>query len=1024
MFEGSTDKFDFTDIEGRKKMGRNDEDGGCRMSGASGFLMVLLAIAIAVGVGLIVHFAGNQKELNCNCQCGPAEGVVTMAPGFLTETCKAKAVLGNQELCGLCPERTTTPSMSTTLGMRTASTMPNTTMPPTSSPHPITDTRLPTSVKPLHYELNLRPEMYNDKPETFTFNGTVAIKVECKSPTDNITLHIATQNLTTTPTVEASDNTEVSPVVLHTTRDVTRQFLIMTLDKPLVVGNQYVIQLAFEDRLSNTVLLGMYVSTYRDEAANMTKYMTATQFEPTYARHAFPCFDEPAFKATFDIKLERQPHIISLSNMPLVSSVTMGDGYVADHFDVSVTMSTYLVAFVFGELESVKNVTENNVLFGVYTTPQNINQTAFALNLGSRLLDTFEEYFNISFALPKLDNVGLPDFVYGAMENWGLMTYREVFLLNVEGVTTTYDMEFSAEVLSHEIVHSWFGNLVSPAWWDDIWLNEGFATFLSFLGVDRVVPEWGMMDLVNLYIIQPVMDVDSVESIVPIFREAYTPDQILALFDIITYYKGCGVIRMMWFFLGPETFRKGLERYLNEKAYGNGAHDDLWASLQTQAVNDGKTDFDIKSVMDSWILQTNYPVVTVRKVNGGLYLNQSRFLLQSNNNTDFAGYSWTIPFTYTTDQKLNYDQSANNVLWMAPNTQVYATDASISKMNGWVIGNIQHYGYYRVNYEQENWNALITQLKTDYTKIHVVNRGTLISDLWALFKAGQADLVTAWDMLTYLQYETEFIPWQYASSELVYPNNMLTRRPAYGNFERFVLSLLEGRSLNVSLNDNRPTQQRSLSKLIFSLSCRYGVPECATRAKQLFNDWKNSGTLIPPDVKESVFCRAIKEGGEEEWNYMYDVYLNGPAVEQAGALASLGCTSRAWIISRYLDYILDPSKIRKQDAPRAFTSLLRNTNAFYQTFEYILAKWEFIVVDYQLDVNALNTIVSTAAAGMFTEYEMKKIENWRDEIHPDGAANLSGFDVALNRISVNMEWHNKYYERVAQWLENYVGSGP
>ncbi|XP_021356866.1 aminopeptidase Ey-like [Mizuhopecten yessoensis] len=947
MFKGSTDKFDFSDIESRKKMGRNDEEGGCRMSSASGFLLILFALAIAVGVGLLVHFTGNQKEFNCNCQCGPVEGVVTSAPGVLTETCKASAVLGNQQLCGLCPKMTTAPptGMTTTMLMSTTVTMDNTTGPPTPPPGPITDTRLPTSVKPLLYVLALRPELYNSKPETFTFNGTVGITIECISATDNITLHIATQNLTATPTVEAVNTSDVSPVVLNTTMDMARQFLILSLDKSLVAGNQYVVRIAFEDRLSNEVLLGMYVSTYRDEAANMTKYMAVTQFAPTYARHAFPCFDEPAMKARFDITLERQPHIISLSNMPISSSIVLGDGYIADHYDTSVVMSTYLVAFVFGELDSVKNTTANNVLFGVYTTPSNINQTSLALQLGSELLDTFEEYFNINYVLPKLDNVGVPDFVFGAMENWGLMTYREIFLVYREGVTTTQDMELTSEVLSHEIVHSWIGNLVSPTWWDDVWLNEGFATFLSYLGVHRVVPEWGMMDLINLYVIQPVMDVDSVENVTPVYREAYTPDQILALFEIITYFKGCAVIRMMWNFLGPETFRKGLEGYLNEKAYGNVAHDDLWAVLQAQAVMDGNTDVNVKAVMDSWILQKNYPVVTVRRVNGGLYLNQSRFLLKSDNTTDFAGYSWNIPFTYTTDKELKFDQSASDIVWMAPNTQVYVTDASLNKSSGWVMGNIQHYGYFRVNYEQENWNALITQLNTDYTKIHVVNRGTLISDVWALFKAGMADVETAWDMLSYLRHETEFIPWSYAASELTFPDSMLRSRPAYGNFERFMLSLLEGRSLNVTLNDNRPTQQRSLSKLMFSLSCKYGIQACATRSKELFNDWKNLGTLIPADIKETVFCKAVKEGGEEEWDYMFNLYVNGPVTEQPAALTALACSDRLWIISRYLDYILDPSKIRKQDVPRAFITLYSNPIAFYPAFEFILGKWEFLVVE-------------------------------------------------------------------------------
>lgn len=206
--------------------------------------------------------------------------------------------------------------------------------------------------------------------------------------------------------------------------------------------------------------------------------------------------------------------------------------------------------------------------------------------------------------------------------------------------------------------------------------------------------------------------------------------------------------------------------------------------------------------------------------------------------------------------------------------------------------------------------------------------------------------------------------------------------------------------------------------MIFSLSCTFGIEECNTRATAMFDDWKNKGKLIPPDVKSTVLCTAVRNGGEGEWDYIYDRYLNGPITDRPLALDALGCTDRLWIISRFLDYTLIQNKVRKQDVNQAFRSLLRN--AFYPTFEFILRKWKYMVTDYEVDVNTLNDIIGYVSAGMYRDHDIKKIENWRDDVHPEDGPTLHGFDQALEKIAVNMEWHSKYYDLVADWLENNV----
>ncbi|XP_069131189.1 aminopeptidase N-like [Argopecten irradians] len=1020
MFTSSTERFDFSNMddypgEGKRPPPRTDGS-VCHISIAAGFILTLLSLAIAVGVGIIVNFAGNNKNVTCSCLCEPSPQT-TNAPGYIPSACKALALEGNQEICGLCPDSTVTSTHSTTSAAPTDTTEVTK---PTEPPIITDDIRLPDNMKPYHYDITIRPELYNDKPETFTFSGRVDIFMNCIKATKNITVHSGSQVITQTPSVRLVNNTggRADPGVIGTARDDARQFLIIMLDTYLTIGEQYSLTLHFTANLTDN-LIGLYLSSYYSEEANATKYLAVTQLQHTYARFTFPCFDEPALKAKFAITLEREPQIFTLSNMPLLRSDNLTDGYIADVYDTTVIMPTYLVAFAFCDFLNVTNKTSNNVEFSVFSRPEYINQTTFALEEGIKMLDAFENYFNISYTLPKLDNIALPDFYYGAMENWGLVTYREAYLLYEPGMTTTSYLIFIAEIIAHELAHMWFGNIVSPVWWDDIWLNEGFATFLSYLGVEMVLPEWKMMDLITTDVIQRVMDVDSYESTVPIYRMAYTPRQIGDLFDSITYSKGASVIRMMWFFLGEETFRRGLEGYLKEQMFGNVAHDDLWVALQKQAQLDGRTGFDVKTVMDTWIKQKNFPVVNVTRHGNQLKLTQQRFLLGATNTTDSEGYSWEIPFTYTTQQKLDFNQTTSDITWIRKDSSETTID-SVTPDQGWVIGNIRQYGYYRVNYDTENWQAIVRQLMNDHTKIHVINRGVLISDSWALAKAGLISMEIAWDMLIYLRNETEYMPWDNADRELDYIDMMLTGRAAYGDFERFVVTQIEGRSLNVPIYDDRPVQQRSLSRLIFSLACKHHVPECIERSLEMFDAWRTNGTLIPPDIKGTVMCTAVREGGETEWDYLYSRYLNGPVSETGLALAALGCSSRPWIINRYLEYSLQSDKIRKQDTRNAILSVLRNPVAFYMGWKFLMMNWRQMTLDNAVDGNHLNDIIRVATQGMYTDFELSQVMHLKNNIHPQ-EVELSGFDRAIDRIMVNMEWEEQNYPFVEEWLKTNVG---
>uniref|UniRef100_A0A3B4T8H7 Endoplasmic reticulum aminopeptidase 1b n=1 Tax=Seriola dumerili TaxID=41447 RepID=A0A3B4T8H7_SERDU len=507
-------------------------------------------------------------------------------------------------------------------------------------PFPWDRMRLPKTVSPIHYDLIIHPNL-----TTFDFTGVARIELDVHEDTSVIILHAKQMQISNVLLLAPEG---VRP--LQVLENPRFHQLALLSDSVLTKGRKYEVQLGFAANLSDSYH-GFYKSSYRTSTGEV-RFMASTQFEATFARGAFPCFDEPAFKANFTIRITREPRHIAISNMPKVHMTA------ADNFDTTVKMSTYLVAYIVSDFLSVSKTTQHGVKISIYAVPEKIDQTAFALDAAVKLLDFYDDYFDIPYPLPKQDLAAIPDFQSGAMENWGLTTYRETGLLFDADRSSASDKLGITKVIAHELAHQWFGNLVTMEWWNDLWLNEGFAKFMEYISLDITYPELHVDDFFLGKCFE-AMEVDSLSSSHPVSTPVENPMQIQEMFDDVSYDKGACILNMLRDFLTPEAFEIGIIQYLKRYSYQNTVNSHLWESLTNvkfcskRHVPSGASkwysddELDVRAIMDTWTLQEGFPLVTVEVRGREVRLSQERYL-KTDDPSLTEGFLWQIPLTYMT----------------------------------------------------------------------------------------------------------------------------------------------------------------------------------------------------------------------------------------------------------------------------------------------------------------------------------------------------------------------------------------
>ncbi|KFB52686.1 AGAP013001-PA-like protein [Anopheles sinensis] len=1026
---------------------------GTTVQGARGYLitrMTLLATVAIVccllfGSGLLIyHFASCEEHHHgslphttiCEHQHSPAShqhqhqqvpAITDVPPATSVAPIHTDGVPTDSDLPG-APDSTGTDTMA-----QPASNDTNTVI--TSAARE--NLRLPRSIEPVAYDIRLVPWLVEDN---FTFHGTVEIVVNVLEGCDNVTLHAAglviheatverrmeAGKSQSTADEEATENPMVETIEIDRNLTIdSKQFYVLMLKTPLRKGDQYVVRLRYEGVLNN-YLQGFYRSSYT--ANNETRWTATTQFQPTDARRAFPCFDEPALKARFNISIARPKDMVSLSNMPRLRSYDASEieGYVWDVYQQSVPMSSYLVAFVVCDF---RNLTEGN--FSVWARADSIRSAQYALSVGPKLLKFLEDFFHIEYPLPKVDMIALPDFSAGAMENWGLITYRETAMLYEENVSALSNKQHVITVVAHELAHQWFGNLVTPSWWTDLWLNEGFASYMEYLGVDAVEPKWKPMEQFVVNELHNVFSLDALSSSHQISVEVHNPEEIHEIFDKISYGKGATIIRMMDHFLTTDVFKRGLTNYLNDKKYQSANQDDLWEYLTNEARRGGIFDehTSVKEIMDTWTLQTGFPVVSVLRNYdmNSIVFRQERFsFANALNSSDPAllgeRFLWWIPITYTTLGESNFRQTKPNI-WMKAEASLEMNNHDIPS-HDWIVVNVQQTGYYRVNYDERNWQMIVNHLqdRTKFRSIAASNRAQLIDDALNLARAGYLDYAIALNVTRYLEHETDYVPWKTAIASLNYIDSMLIRTRNYGLFKKYSLELMEKIYAEVGFEDHPGNDLLVVYKRISVLKalCHLGSKDCVNNCIRKYYDWMQQpnpdiNNPISPNLKSTVYCTAIKYGDETEWDFAWERFQKATvASEKEILLSAMGCSRVPWILTRYLESSMsDESGIRKQDAFRVFLSVADNVIGQSLAFDYMRNNWSKLKEYFGASMANLNIILKYSTKRFNTESELLALKEFAETHLKDSGRTIQQ---AIELTEANIAWLNRNAQPIVNWL--------
>lgn len=858
--------------------------------------------------------------------------------------------------------------------------------------------RLPDFIQPVHYDLEVKVLMEEDR-----YTGVVSISVNLSKDTRDLWLHIRETRITKLPELRRPSGEQVP--IRRCFEYKKQEYVVIQAEEDLAAtsgDSVYRLTIEFEGWLNGS-LVGFYRTTYTEDG--QTKSIAATDHEPTDARKSFPCFDEPNKKATYNISLIHPKEYSALSNMPVEKEETVDNDWKKTTFMKSVPMSTYLVCFAVHQFTSIQRTSRSGKPLTVYVQPKQKQTAEYAANITKAVFDFFEDYFAMEYSLPKLDKIAIPDFGTGAMENWGLVTYRETNLLYDPLLSASSNQQRVASVVAHELVHQWFGNIVTMDWWDDLWLNEGFASFFEFLGVNHAEADWQMLSQVLLEDVLPVQEDDSLMSSHPVVVTVSTPAEITSVFDGISYSKGASILRMLQDWITPEKFQKGCQIYLENFKFKNAKTSDFWDSLE-KASNQ-----PVKEVMDTWTSQMGYPVVTV---SGKQNITQKRFLLDNKADPSqppsALGYTWNIPIKWTENG------NSNTTVYYRSNKEGITLNANLSG-DGFLKINPDHIGFYRVNYEEETWDWIAETLSSNHTNFSSADRSSFIDDAFALARAQLLDYKTALNLTRYLKSEEDFLPWERVISAVSYIISMFEDdRELYPLIETYFRSQVKPIADSLGWQDTGSHITKLLRASVLGFACKMGDGEALGNASQLFEAWLKGSESVPVNLRLLVYRYGMQNSGNEAaWNYTLEQYQKTSlAQEKEKLLYGLASVKDVTLLARYLEMLKDPNIIKTQDVFTVIRYISYNSYGKSMAWNWIQLNWDYLVNRFTINDRYLGRIV-TIAEPFNTELQLWQMQSFFAK-YPNAGAGAKPREQVLETVKNNIEWLKLNRKSISEWF--------
>uniref|UniRef100_A0A667XA33 Aminopeptidase n=1 Tax=Myripristis murdjan TaxID=586833 RepID=A0A667XA33_9TELE len=879
--------------------------------------------------------------------------------------------------------------------------------------------RLRDSLAPISYNVTLWPRLEPNRDGLYIFTGHSAVVFTCVKETDLIIIHSNKLNLTKfqdhLAKLSGLDGA-TAPSIQKSWLVVKTEYLVLQLNGRLATGRSYVLYTEFQGELADD-LEGFYRSEYIEDGVK--KIVATSQMQATYARKAFPCFDEPAMKAVFNISIIHDPGMVALSNSR-DSGQSLHRVHLNTTFEPTERMSTYLLAFIVSDFTYIQSAQHNNVLVRIWARRKAIDQGQgdYSLNVTGPILKFYERYYNTTYPLSKSDQIALPDFNAGAMENWGLVTYREAALLYDPLISSTGNKETVVSIIAHELAHMWFGNLVTLRWWNDLWLNEGFASYVEYLGADHAEPSWNIKEQIILYEVHKVFAVDALASSHPLSRqeeEVNDPAQISEMFNTISYSKadtdGWPV------FLTSSS----PQSYLNTFAFSNTVHTDLWDHLQQVIANTPglALPHTVHDIMSRWTLQMGFPIVTIDTRTG--IITQKHFLLDPESVVDRPSqfnYTWFVPIKW---MKRGVEQEQ---YWLLRNTDVH--NPMRASGEDWVLANTNVSGYFRVNYDPDNWERVLNLLNTNHQAIPVINRAQIMDDAFNLARAKVINTTMALRTTKYLFNETDYIPWESALKNFNYYILMFDRTEVYGALQAYlkkqIRPLFEHFRILTANWTKVPARHNDQYNVINAVwgACSMGVEGCRELTKGWFRQWmENPGhNPIHPNLKSTVYCNVIAAGGVEEWDFAWRMFKNATVAAEASRLRSaMACAKAPWLLNRYLEYTLDPTKIRRQDVISTIQSVAGNVVGMPLAWDFVRAKWSYLFQQYGKGSFSFSNLISGITRRFSTEFELQQLKKFKeDNVHVGFGSATLPLEQAIEKTTANIKWVTENKAHVLKWF--------